>query len=133
MDKVTFEKKLPLVLETIKVCVDNEMSNNYDFNFNSYKDLEEKEFDYDAFECFSKYVEAVSYIENNPIEYFSSFESRYKGWLNDIMKALKDFSSGGYRLAESDDEDWITADEIPFTTREEMKEFIKYIEDIQNS
>lgn len=117
MTKEQFEEKLPIVLEALKKCIDNELGNNYDYNFNSYFDLISGSSDLQTLELFLSYGEAIDEVENN----LNSITDN----ANVILDALKDYSLGGYKFTEEDD--GFELDETPFTDNEEMQEFIEYL------
>ena len=116
MTKEQFDEKLPVVLEALKEAITNEIGNYYDFNFNDYDDLVEKEFDYQTFEIFKEYARAISLLENN----FYQPEDK-SDLYQTIAKAMGDYSQG-YKWTE--DGEGFQFDETPFTSDEEMNEFI---------
>lgn len=118
MKQEQFNEKLPLVLEALKEAITNEIGNYYDFNFNDYDDLVEKEFDYQTFEIFKEYARAIILLEND----FYQPEDK-SDLYQTIATAMGDYSQG-YKWTEECDEDDFQFDETPFTSDEEMKEFI---------
>lgn len=126
MTKEQFNEKLPLVLEALKEAITNEIGNNYDFNFNDYADLAEKEFDYQTFEIFKRYALAISLIEEDAV---GPTDKQYE--MSVIANAIGDYNSGGYRWTEEDDEDDFQFDETPFETNDEMNEFIEILENYE--
>lgn len=116
MRQEQFNEKLPVVLEALKEAITNEIGNYYDFNFNDYDDLVEKEFDYQTFEIFKEYARAISLLEND----FYQPEDK-KDLYQTIANAMGDYSQG-YKWTE--DGEGFQFDETPFTSDEEMNDFI---------
>ena len=116
MTQEQFNEKLPVVLEALKEAITNEIGNYYDFNFNDYDDLVEKEFDYQTFEIFKDYARAISLLENN----FYQPEDK-SDLYHTIATAMGDYSQG-YKWTE--DGEGFQFDETPFTSDEEMNDFI---------
>jgi hypothetical protein len=116
MRREQFDEKLPLVLEALKEAITNEIGNFYDFNFNDYADLVEKEFDYQTFEIFKDYARAISLLEND----FYQPEDK-SDLYHTIAVAMGDYTQG-YKWTE--DGEGFQFDETPFKTNDEMIEFI---------
>ena len=125
MTKEKFDEKLPVVLEALKEAITNEIGNYYDFNFNDYDDLVEKEFDYQTFEIFKEYARAISLLEND----FYQPEDK-SDLYQTIATAMGDYSQG-YKWTEEDDEDDFQFDETPFETNDEMNEFIEILKNYE--
>ena len=117
MKKSVFKEKLPIVLEALKEGINNEIENYYDFNFNSYDDLVDKEFDEQIINIFKRYVEAIELISMG-----KGVSFHYKT----IINALDDYGNGGYHFCEDDDEGY-KFEETPFANKQEMDDFIRYL------
>jgi len=129
MTKEQFEEKLPIVLDALKEAIDNEIGNYYDFNFNSYEDLAWKEPDLQTFEIFQSYAKSIIEVEDdfNHLGYKSEYGEGSNA--NVIRQAINDYSSGGYKFTEEDD-DYVEFTETPFANNQELKEFIDYLKNI---
>ena len=124
MRKEQFDEKLPLVLEALKEAITNEIG-YYDFNFNDYDDLVEKEFRPDILDIFMEYARAISLLENDfyqPEDESDLYQT--------IAKAMGDYSQG-YKWTEDGDEDDFQFDETPFETNDEMNEFIEILKNYE--
>lgn len=124
MRKEQFDEKLPLVLEALQEAITNEIG-YYDFNFNDYDDLVEKEFRPDILDIFMEYARAISLLENDfyqPEDKSNLFQT--------IATAMGDYSQG-YKWTEEDDEDDFQFDETPFETNDEMNEFIEILKNYE--
>lgn len=120
MRREQFDEKFPLVLEALKEAITNEIG-YYDFNFNDYDDLVEKEFRPDILDIFMEYARAISLLENN----FYQPEDK-SDLYQTIATAMGDYDQG-YAWTEEDDEDDFQFDETPFKTNDEMIEFMKML------
>lgn len=118
MEKKEFQEKLPIVLDCLKEAITNEIGNYYDFNFNSYEDLVEKEFRHDILNIFMGYAEAINNVEEN-------FEKLPKCGKT-IIDAMEDYGQG-YAWTEDDSEDDFQFEETPFENDKQLNEFMNYI------
>jgi hypothetical protein len=125
MTQEQFNEKLPVVLEALKEAITNEIGNFYDFNFNDYDDLVEKEFRPDILDIFMEYARAISLLEND----FYQPEDK-SGLYQTIATAMGDYDQG-YAWTEEDDENDFQFDETPFKTNDEMNEFIGMLENYE--
>lgn len=118
MTKEQFDEKLPLVLEALKEAITNEIG-YYDFNFNDYDDLVEKEFRPDILDIFMEYARAISLLENDfyqPEDESDLYQT--------IATAMGDYTQG-YKWTE--DGEGFQFGETPFTSDKEMNEFIEML------
>lgn len=129
MTQEQFNEKLPVVLEALQEAITNEIGNYYDFNFNDYDDLVEKEFDYQTFEIFKEYARAISLLEN---EFYQPEDK--SDLYHTIAVAMGDYTQG-YKWTKEDYEDDFqfgeNFGETPFTSDEEMNEFIGMLENYE--